>query len=53
MFTANLKHDDTQIQLIKLEITKFTCAADINFHKFSRKFMARKLILIWTFAEKC
>ena len=53
MFTAKLKHGDTQIELIKLDITKFTCSTDMNFHRFAQTFMARKIILLETFVEKC
>lgn len=52
MFTANLKHD-TQIELIKLDITKFICSTDMNFHRFAQNFVARKIILKETFVEKC
>jgi hypothetical protein len=52
MFTANLKHDDTQIELIKIDITKFICSADMNFHRLAQNFMARKIILKETSVEK-
>jgi hypothetical protein len=53
MFTANLKHGDTQIELIKLDITKFIYSTDTNSHRFAQMFMARKTILTQTFVEKC
>jgi hypothetical protein len=53
MFTANLKHGDTQIDLIKTDITKFTYSTDMDFHRFAQTFMARKIILTQTFVKKC
>jgi len=53
MFTANLKHGDTQIELIKIDITKFTCSTDMNFHILSQKVVARKIILMERLVEKC
>jgi len=52
MFTANLKHGDTQIELIETDITKFTYSTDMDFHRFAQKFMARKIILTQTFVKK-
>ena len=53
MFTASLKYGDTQIELIKLDITNFKCSTDKNFHRFAQKFMARKIILMETLVDKC
>jgi hypothetical protein len=42
MFTVNLKHGGTRIQLIKLDIIKLTCATNVKFHTFAQKFCGKK-----------